>query len=290
MFRRGWLAKRMQLVMAADESGDAVDFGTFFDAEGAGAEVEESEEVDEAADADEDVDESEDDVDEAAEDDEADEQEDEPEAEPDDEQTQTRVSLDAIRQQQKILESLMQKRQDQDEAPEDVEEPVVDPFESQEFKAMADVMNWDADEQAAAKTFFQKFMDYGNQQALSVMSQQTPKMVESTLRQNEQLKNVRQTFYETHPVLKEVKPFVGQIAQSVAKEQGANATMESVLEEAATRAYKALGVDPDKVKGIAEGAAKKGKKKPAFPVKKGTRKQSVKPPKLQQEIDAVIGA
>jgi hypothetical protein len=291
MFRGKW--NKMLLVNAADgesAAGDSVDFGQFFG--GGGATKNESETETETETDDQETEDYEDEADEQTDDEDGSDGDDADAEGGDDDETSdedsTAVSLAAIKQHQEIIADLLKKSKET-ETP--VEEPPVevDPFESEEFSSMVEVMNWDEDEAAAAKTFFQKFMDFGNKKAFDRFNQETPQMIETTIQRNERIKAARRDFYENNPMLGEVKPFVGQIAQGVAQEMGESATMEAVLEESAKRAYKALGVDPEKVKELATQQRKKGKTKPAFPVKKGVRKQTTKPPKIQQEIDAVIG-
>lgn len=299
MFRGKW--NRMQLVNAAAGAGavggdgDSVDFGQFFGGGGSTKNEQEGEtevETDDQETETNDHDEDEGDSDEQIDDTDGDSDDDE-DAEGDGEdetsdENPTAVSLAAIKQHQEIIADLLKKSKET-EPPDEEPSVEVDPFESEEFNSMVEVMNWDEDEAKAAKTFFQKFMDFGNKKAFERFNQETPQMIETTIQRNERIKAARRDFYDANPMLSEVKPFVGQIAQGVAQEMGQNATMEAVLEESAKRAYKALGVDPEKVKELASQQRKKGKTKPAFPVKKGVRKQKTKPPKIQQEIDAVIG-
>jgi hypothetical protein len=291
MFRGKW--NRMLLVNAADGAdGESVDFGQFFGGGGATKNEQETETEVETDDQEtEDYEETGDSDEQTDDEDGGDGNDDDAEGDGEDEtsdENSTAVSLAAIKQHQEIIADLLKKSKET-ETP--VEEPPVevDPFESEEFSSMVEVMNWDEDEAKAAKIFFQKFMDFGNKKAFDRFSQETPQMIETTIQRNERIKAVRRDFYDANPMLGEVKPFVGQIAQGVAQEMGESATVEAVLEESARRAYKALGVDPEKVKELATQQRKKGKTKPAFPVKKGVRKQTTKPPKIQQEIDAVIG-
>lgn len=300
-----WLERRLLLLLSMSDDGGAsgtgVDFGSFFesaadtakneseadgDAEAVG-DAADGDDADLGGDADEPVDDDDRDTGDGLDDDEA---EDATESDATDLDPAT-VSMSAIAQQQKILEGLL--RQQKEAAPLDVpattEVADIDPFESEEFTKMTEVMNWDSEEQEAAKNFFQKFMAYGNNKSLAEWQRQTPRMVENTIQQNERIKGARESFYAANPMLEEVKPFVGQIAQGVAQELGEAATMEAVLKEAARRAYKALGVDPKKVGAMIDKQQRQDKRKPAFPVKKGARKQITQLPKIQQEIDAVIG-
>lgn len=292
MLRGKW--KRMTLVMAADgDGGDSVDFGNFFGGGGATKNAADDQ-VDDQDQIVDDVDdtETEDDTDGDFDEQDGDDGDDSDDGDADDETDDadpTTISMAAIKQQQEILADLLRQKKEQEVAPQEEVAPEVDPFESEEFSRMVEVMNWDEDEAKAAKVFFQKFMDWGNKKAFDRFSQETPQMVETTIQRADRIKQARKSFYESHPVLTEVKPFVAQIAQGVAQEMGQGATMEAVLEESAKRAYKALGVDPAKLGALADRQERQGKKKPAFPVKKGARKQVTKPPKLQQEIDAVIG-
>lgn len=192
-----------------------------------------------------------------------------------------------LKAQEKLIDSLMAKvdaltaKLDGDEATS-LPEPEIDPFESDEFKGMQDVMNWDADEASAFKTFFGKFMAHNGQKLMNEMLQKVPSTVGPQLAQQQKVQEAKDKFYSDNPELQTVKPYVAELAKTVSAELGEKADMQAVLDEVSKRAYSALGLKK-KV------GTKPGKKKPAFAGTKGARRQKQKVDPKQQEIDAVIG-
>jgi len=266
--------RRMLLVNSADGSGDSDDgFGDFVDSLGGGSssskeqpddqvdelESEETEEIDEDSD-------------------------DEDSDEPADDDAPADPRDQMLKQQQEIIDKLMDKVEklgQKEETP--AEEPVdLDPFESNEFKDMAEVMNWDADEAAAFKTFFNKYMTHNAERLTSQLMKTVPEKVSSSVSQQQKIQATRDKFYSDNPELAGVKPFVAELAKSVAAELGEGVELEAILDEVGKRAYKVLGLT--KMKQPA-----KDKKKPAFAGAKGARQKKAGVDPKQKEIDAVIG-
>ena len=100
--------------------------------------------------------------------------------------------------------------------------------------------------------------------------------------------DTRQTvnsFYDEHEQLATVKPFVAQVVSTVASEH-ADWPLDKVLEESATRAYKALGLKKQATEPV-----KTGGKKPAF-AGPASGKRGVDPnagkSKLEKELEELM--
>lgn len=186
---------------------------------------------------------------------------------------------------------------------EDPPEPVgpVNPFESEGFSSLSDVMGWDSDEQAAMKTFLQSVTDFTQTSAVDAAQRSIPEIVDSAMSVQQKQKAVHESFYGDNPQLAVVKPFVAQISAAVVAEQKAQGIAidaQNVLKETAKRAYASLGLQPGQGGGTSpkggvapsasSGEPGRGKPKPAFATQTGSRKAPAKMSDDEAMIQAMI--
>jgi hypothetical protein len=157
-------------------------------------------------------------------------------------------------------------------------------IESEDFNKLLEEM--DLDEVLDNKANFSKFL----KQAMTFVKEQTkqeiltsiPQVVGNHVQQQVVMRDVANTFYETHPELKRVKKYVSTVANEVSA-QNPGWDVPTVLAEAAKRAKEALQLQgvvstPGPVKPVA----------PALPGSGGVRAPAAVPSKLQSEIDDLI--
>lgn len=118
--------------------------------------------------------------------------------------------------------------------------------------------DWSFDKIIEDEDSFKKFLGEFAGKIKTVTEESLLKRLPGTVQRltGEQLeaRQTVKTFYETHPKLAETKPFVAQITTMVTSEHP-DWTLEQVLGETASRAYKALGLKQE---------ATKNSRKPAF--------------------------
>jgi len=182
----------------------------------------------------------------------------------------------------KIVGSITKK-----EKPEAKEEKTIDLYESDEFKNLQKEFEWDDKEVAAFKLFQAKANEQSVNKAVEYLQKTAPGMINQTITNQQQLQNVRDTFYKDNPALSHIKPYVAQIASQIAKTKSDDVSIQEVLNEAAEKVYTVMGIDKDKFKGNEDNKTGKGKK-PAFPKAKGSRKKTPKPTALEKEINEMI--
>ena len=124
---------------------------------------------------------------------------------------------------------------------------------------------WKFDDIVESQESLQKFLGEFAGKVVTVARESVLKDLPGTVSNltTQQIEARRQVdgFYGDHPQLTSVKPFVAQVVSTVASEH-ADWELPQVLEEAAQRAYKALG--------LKQQVEKAGKKNPAFaPTKPG---------------------
>jgi hypothetical protein len=210
---------------------------------------------------------------------------------PDPKDTQINAQADQIKQ-------LMNMIQESNKPAEPEPEPEVDIFEDESFSNLAEILDVDDKGKKALQTFFTKFMDHTQKSSLNQMLNQTPDMIGKVMDSKTQIENVKTKFYTENAELAAVKPFVKELANSIAQENPA-LDLAQVLEETSKKAYKVLGLTKkkpeDKKKGKEAdpdnpdaGGDKDKKKKPAFPKGNNVRKPPVKQSKLEGDLDAML--
>jgi len=185
----------------------------------------------------------------------------------------------------KIVGSITKKEESKAEQKE--EEKTIDLYESDEFKNLQKEFEWDDKEVAAFKLFQAKANEQSVNKAVEYLQKTAPGMINQTITNQQQLQNVRDTFYKDNPALSHIKPYVAQIASQIAKTKSDDVSIQEVLNEAAEKVYTVMGIDKDKFKGNEDNKTGKGKK-PAFPKAKGSRKKTPKPTALEKEINEMI--
>ncbi len=196
-------------------------------------------------------------------------------------------------QNQKLMDMLAQQN-----APK--EEPIVpdpDIFEDESFNQMAEMLDLDDNGKKIFQAFMSKFADQTQKKSVNQMLETAPDMVGKVMDSKTQIETVKNKFYSDNAELSAVKPFVSQLARTVAEENPTFDTVK-VLEETAKRAYEVLGItkkdkpnaDPAKG-GDPSNAGGDKKKKPAFAKNtSSTRKTPGKKTKLDGDLDAMLNS
>ena len=201
-------------------------------------------------------------------------------------QEQLKTSQD---QTAKLMQLLEKKNSDDEEEEKELENP----FESDAFDNYAKAMDWDEDEKKAQKTFLKLAFDYQNQSTLTTATASIDNIVNSKMSQASKKKAVQKQFFTENPKLKPVKDYVSTVASGVMKEYqalGRPLNPAEILKEAASRAYKVLGIDP-KAKEKDKAEESESDPNPAFPSSKGNskkRNQKVNKTTTQKMITSMI--
>jgi len=193
----------------------------------------------------------------------------------------------AQEQNAKLMQMLQGKKEEEDEP-----EPLKSPFETEMFDNLAETMDWDDSERKAMKAFMQNVLDYQSQTTLTSATEKISDIVNSSMTQAEKKKAVRKQFFTENPKLEPVKDYVSTVAAGILEEYkalGKSLNPADILKEAATRAYKVLGIDP-KAKGNTDSKSERDSN-PAFPSMNGsskTRSQKVDKTRNQKMITSMI--
>ena len=178
------------------------------------------------------------------------------------------------------------------EKPEE-DEQLENPFENDSFDNLAKAMDWDDDEKKAMKAFMQNSLDFQSQTTLATTTASVTDIVNSSMNQADKKKAVQKQFFTDNPKLKPVKDYVSTVASGVLKEYkalGKQLNPAEILKEAASRAYKVLGIDP-KAKEENEEEESESDPNPAFPSSKASskkRNQKVNKTTTQKMITSMI--
>jgi len=197
--------------------------------------------------------------------------------------------LKASQDQTAKLMAIIEKKESSDEEDEELENP----FENDSFNNLSKAMDWDDDERKAMKAFMQNALDYQSQTTLTTATASVTDIVNSSMSQAEKKKAVQKQFFSDNPKLKPVKDYVSTVASGVLKEYkalGKPLNPAEILKEAASRAYKVLGIDP-KAKEENENKESESDPNPAFPSNKGNskkRNQKVNKTTTQKMITSMI--
>ena len=194
----------------------------------------------------------------------------------------------AQEQNAKLMQMLQGKQEEDGE-----EETLSNPFETESFDNLAETMDWDDSERKAMKAFMQSALDYQSQATLSTAKESINDIVNSSMSQVEKEKAVRKQFFAENPKLEPVKDYVSTVASGVLKEYqalGKSLDPAQILKEAASRAYKTLGIDPKGKKGKTD-TESESDPNPAFPsmkVSSKNRNQTVNKTRTQKMITSMI--
>ena len=173
------------------------------------------------------------------------------------------------------LMAMLEKKDDKEEEDDTLENP----FENDSFENLSTAMDWDDDERKAMKAFLQNSFDYQNQTTLTSATANITNIVNSSMNQADKKKAVQEQFFVENPKLKPVKDYVSTVASGVLTEYKALGKVlnpAEILKEAASRAYKVLGIDP-KAKGKDEEGESESDHDPAFPsIKSNSKKRNQK--------------
>jgi len=181
----------------------------------------------------------------------------------------------AQEQNAKLMQMLQGKKENEKES-----EPLKSPFETEMFDNLAETMDWDDSERKAMKAFMQNVLDYQSQTTLTTATGKISDIVNSSLSQAEKKKAVRKQFFTENPKLEPVKDYVSTVASGVLEEYkalGKSLNPADILKEAASRAYKVLGIKPG-TEGKNDSKSERDSN-PAFPSVNGSSK------KRSQKID-----
>lgn len=187
------------------------------------------------------------------------------------------------------LMAIIEKKDDSKEEEEELE----DPFENDSFDDLSKAMDWDDKERKAMKAFMQNALDYQSQTTLTTATASVTDIVNSSMSQAAKKKAVQKQFFTENPKLKPVKDYVSTVASGIFKEYkalGKTLNPAEILKEAASRAYKVLGIDP-KAKEKDEEEESESDPNPAFPSNKGSskkRNQKVNKTRDQKMISSMI--
>ncbi len=178
------------------------------------------------------------------------------------------------------------------EKPEE-DEQLENPFENDSFENLSKAMDWDDDERKAMKSFMQNALDFQSQATLTSATASVTDIVNSSMNQADKKKAVQKQFFTENPKLKPVKDYVSTVASGVLKEYkslGKQLNPADILREAASRAYKVLGIDP-KAKEEKEDKESESDHNPAFPSSRQSskkRNQKVNKTTTQKMITSMI--
>ena len=222
---------------------------------------------------------------------------DDEEEEEEEEEEEGKLSPEIIAMQEQLKESqaqtakltaIIEKGQGEEEEDEELENP----FENDSFDNLSKAMDWDDDERKAMKAFMQNALDFQSQATLTTATASVTNIVNSSMSQAEKKKAVQKQFFTENPKLTPVKDYVSTVASGVLKEYKALGKVlnpAEILKEAASRAYKVLGIDPKAKE--KEDNESESDHNPAFPSNKGNskkRNQKVNKTTTQKMISSMI--
>lgn len=200
-------------------------------------------------------------------------------------QADLKEELAALKAQNEMLMKLLNSDEKEEQ---EKEQKIENPINSEIFTNLAEVMNWDSEEQSLMKNFFELMMDYNKATAVEEASKTIPEIVNSTMTNEQKKKSISEKFYADNPELAEVKSYVSALSKEVTTElkaKGGPLSAEKILNETAKRAYKILGIK--KGKKVEEKKPERGKK-PPFASKTGSRKKAAKQSAMEKDIAAMI--
>lgn len=220
--------------------------------------------------------------DEESDEDEGGDEEDEEESEESNTDPNADIIAQLQEQNRQLTEALKNVSEHKDKVEEKPKEPSL--FESEGFSALGEALELDKAGATLLQTFLEKYGNHIASKAANDALDRTPELVTTQITKSNQAEEVKKNFYDNHPALESIKPYVAQVANTVAQENG-SLTVAQVLEETAKRAYTNLNIDPKKV----NKAQKSGKRKPAFAkAPKSGRKAKPKKTALQTDIDRMM--
>lgn len=205
------------------------------------------------------------------------------------------LSSDLV-EQNKQLQALVKNLVETQKKPEEPEAPPKAFHEEEIFTEMAEELGLDDTGLEKFKQFIGAMTQRVTNDSVQEAMRATPSAVQHTMRTQQTLENVRNDFYEAHPALDAVKPFVSQIAKQIS-EADPNKNLETVLTETADQAYKSLGLSAKdiakqrkRIKGkrASEGDEAGKRKKPAFAKASGARKKAPKLSREEQEMEDML--
>lgn len=194
------------------------------------------------------------------------------------------VPATAKDQQDRMLRIIENMQKDKKGKEEKLISPTVDIYESEAYKAMLQVLDIDEDEGKIFMSFMQELQNDTQQKAVTQSLMDTPEVVAKYVNRNAVLSKLKTDFYNENPQLEEVSSYVAAIANEISAKD-AGMAMDKVLDLAAKKTYKALGIKKE----IVKSSKKSGGRKPAFAKgTKGSRKKTPKKDKLQQDIQDLM--
>jgi len=179
------------------------------------------------------------------------------------------------------------------DTPKKEETELENPFENDSFEDLSNAMDWDDDEKKAMKSFMQNALDFQSQITLTTATESIDTIVNSKMSQADKKKAVQKQFFTENPKLHPVKDYVSTVASGILKEYtalGKPLNPADILKEAASRAYKVLGIDPKATEEKTDDESESDHN-PAFPSSKGNskkRNQKVNKTTTQKMITSMI--
>lgn len=190
--------------------------------------------------------------------------------------------LEELKKQNELLQARLNEAYSKPQPPKEETKPAVNLSDDDLLMGMKfdDIIESQESFQSFLKQFMTKTVEITRENVLKDL----PKTVNSLTHQQIEARKTVDTFYGEHPQLATVKPYVAQVVSTVAAEH-ADWELPRVLEEAAERTYKALGLKRQ--------VEKAERKKPAFAPTQtggGPRGRSSDPSlsKLEQEIAELL--
>ena len=225
-------------------------------------------------------------------------EDDEKEKEDDEEEEDSKPSPEFLAMQKQLEDSQAQTAElmaiiKKGQTSQEEETEIENPFETDAFDNYAKAMDWDEDEKKANKTFLQLAFDFQSQATLTTATASIDNIVNSKMSQANKKKAVQKQFFTENPKLKPVKDYVSTVASGVLKEYkalGKPLNPAEILKEAASRAYKVLGIDP-KAKEEDDDKKSESDSNPAFPSTNSSskkRNQKVNKTTTQKMITSMI--
>ena len=189
--------------------------------------------------------------------------------------------LTLLREQNKQLMQLLQNANTAKTKPEPEPEPP-DIFDTDTYKSLTDTLQWSDQEANAFKALMQLFAQQQSDKTSKSVLSQLPEYINPVVAKQNQLAEIRSSFYGKHPALSSIRGYVHEVANQLAQ-TNPNAPLEQILEDAAQMTYKNLGITPRKDSG--SGSVRQ---RPAFPQASGVRKKAPVKSSLQKEIDDML--
>lgn len=190
--------------------------------------------------------------------------------------------LEELKKQNELLQARLNEAYSKPQPPKEETKPAVNLSDDDLLMGMKfdDIIESQESFQSFLKQFMTKTVEITRENVLKDL----PKTVNSLTHQQIEARKTVDVFYGEHPQLATVKPYVAQVVSTVAAEH-ADWELPRVLEEAAERTYKALGLKRQ--------VEKADRKKPAFAPTQtggGSRGRSSDPSlsKLEQEIAELL--